>query len=95
MRSNKAFRMSDGSICTTGLDDAVKWFSDNGIPLYGIQTNPTQKHWTESPKAYGQIIIDDANIFAPLIYPEKGRPFIDWERIRVELIRLGYIDEGL
>lgn len=25
------------------LDKAVKWFEENGIKLYGIQTNPTQK----------------------------------------------------
>ena len=37
----------------SGLTDAVNWFSVNKISLYGIQTTPTQKKWTTSPKAYG------------------------------------------
>ena len=36
------------------LTDAVNWFKENEIPLYGIQTNPTQHTWTTSPKAYAQ-----------------------------------------
>jgi hypothetical protein len=64
------------------LDDAVKWFSDNSISLYGIQTNPTQHNWTKSPKAYGQLIIDDAALGAPLKFDIEihPRPFIDWDR---------------
>lgn len=79
------------------LLDAIDWFKKNEIPLYGIQTNPTQKKWTDSPKAYGELIIDDASIFAPLLYKddigyvENGRPHIDWSRMRVELVRLGLI----
>jgi hypothetical protein len=50
MRSDKHFIRQDGSIDKNGLGDAIKWFKDNDIPLYGVQTNPTQKHWTTSPK---------------------------------------------
>jgi len=32
------------------LTDAVNWFKENNIELYGIQTNPTQKEWTHSRK---------------------------------------------
>ena len=62
------------------LEDAVEWFNSNGIPLYGIQTNPTQKSWTESPKAYANIYIDDAALGAPLKHDEmlSPREFIDW-----------------
>ena len=28
------------------LNEAVNWFNQNGIELYGIQSNPTQKNWT-------------------------------------------------
>jgi len=42
------------------LTDAVNWFKENEIPLYGVQTNPTQHTWTTSPKAYAQMYIDDA-----------------------------------
>lgn len=48
------------------LDDAVNWFKKNDIPLYGINENPTQKNWTSSPKAYGQLYIDDAALGCPL-----------------------------
>ena len=62
------------------LDDAVEWFKTNNIPLYGIQTNPTQKTWTQSPKAYANLYIDDAAFGAPLVYDEKlsTREFLDW-----------------
>lgn len=65
------------------LEEAVKWFSDMGIELYGIQKNPTQHTWTSSPKAYGQLIIDDAALGAPLKtdLDISKRPFIDWERV--------------
>lgn len=60
------------------LADAVKWFADRDIPLFGVNINPTQRVWTESPKAYAQMYIDDAAYGAPLIYPEGERPYIDW-----------------
>jgi len=66
------------------LDDAVKWFEDNDIPLYGINENPTQKEWTESPKAYANLYIDDAAFGAPLVLEAMvygERPYIDWEYI--------------
>ena len=65
------------------LEDAVEWFNSNNIPLYGIQTNPTQKSWTESPKAYANIYIDDAALGAPLKHDEKLSPreFIDWSAV--------------
>jgi hypothetical protein len=63
------------------LTDATKWFEKNGIPLYGIQTNPAQRNWTESPKAYGQMYIDDAALGCPLVFGEHERPFVDWKAV--------------
>jgi len=64
------------------LQDAVDWFKTHGIPLYGIQRNPTQDEWTESPKAYAQIYIDDAALGCPLTTHTKAeRPFVDWNKI--------------
>lgn len=75
------------------LTEAVKWFEDNGIPLYGIQKNPTQRFWTSSPKAYGHLYIDDANLGCPLAYNEDlcERPFADWIRIRELLVKKGVL----
>lgn len=64
------------------LTDAVNWFAENDIALYGVQKNPKQRFWTSSPKAYGHLYIDDANLGCPLITPEEGRPYVDWAKIR-------------
>ena len=65
------------------LDHAVKWFEEKGIRLHGIQKNPTQHTWTTSPKAYGQIIIDDAALGCPLKIDRtiSERPFVDWNSV--------------
>lgn len=68
------------------LTDAINWFADNGITLYGVQKNPTQRFWTSSPKAYGHLYIDDANLGCPLITPTEGRPYVDWEETRKYLV---------
>ncbi len=68
------------------LSDAVNWFAENGISLYGIQKNPKQRFWTSSPKAYGHLYIDDANLGCPLIIPEEGRPYVNWTEIRNILV---------
>ena len=75
------------------LTEAVKWFEDNGIPLYGIQKNPTQRFWTSSPKAYGHLYIDDAALGCPLVLddPTSDRPYIDWVRIREILVDSGVL----
>lgn len=61
------------------LAEAAAWFDEFKIPLYGINENPTQRDWTDSPKAYGQLYIDDAALGAPLWTPAKGeRQALDW-----------------
>lgn len=70
------------------LTDAIKFCADNGIVFDGIQTNPTQKEWTDSPKAYAQIYIDDHGLFCPLIYPVMGRPYVDWNKVGPEVMRV-------
>ena len=74
------------------LQDAIDWFEKNDIPLYGIQSNPAQKQWTESPKAYGQLYIDDAALGCPLVYPQGGRPYVDWAIVEKMLCGGGLID---
>lgn len=75
------------------LTDAVNWFKEKEIPLYGIQTNPTQHHWTTSPKAYGQLIIDDTCLGIPLIEIIDMRPFVDWVGVGKLLHEKGLISE--
>lgn len=69
------------------LRDAVQWFEERQIPLFGINSNPSQRSWTSSPKAYAQLYIDDAAFGAPLTHPSTDgvnwtRPCIDWLAVR-------------
>ena len=71
---------SDGGRDGDVLNRAVEYLKQNGVELYGVNKNPTQVHWTSSPKAYGQLYIDDAAFGVPLIHPEGfQRPCVDWE----------------
>jgi hypothetical protein len=78
-------RSGDRADGSDPLKDAVEWFQRHGIPLYGVNQNPTQKEWTQSPKAYATIYIDDAALGVPLVHPEGGRPYVDWVRVREAL----------
>lgn len=75
------------------LASAVNWFTYYKIPLFGINENPEQKSWTESPKAYANFYIDDAAVGTPLRIDQKlsPRPFVDWERMRILLKNRGLI----
>lgn len=75
------------------LGDAVNWFKEHGIELYGIQKDPEQITWTNSTKCHAQICIDDRNLCTPLIYPAAigDRPYIDWVEIRKELVKQGIL----
>lgn len=90
-------KSDDPSIHAVGgdyLTQAVNWFKENDIPLYGIQTNPTQHTWTKSPKAYGQLIIDDTCLGIPMIYPSQFsnvRPYVDWDGVHKLLIKRGLL----
>lgn len=74
------------------LDDAVNYLKGYGIPLFGINENPEQSSWTESPKAYCQLYIDDAALGCPL-RPSMGinRPMVNWEEVEKQLIKQGIL----
>ncbi len=77
------------------LTDAVNWFKKNKIPLYGIQSNPTQHNWTTSPKSYAEIMIDDSALGCPLIFDPNisSKPFVDWVEIANILTKRGLIKQ--
>ena len=78
---------------TDTLEDAINWFKKHNIPLYGINENPHQKSWTDSPKPYCHLYIDDAGFGIPLTHStlvggeEVGcdRAFVDWGVIAYKL----------
>lgn len=82
MRSNKG---------GTTLTDAINWFKENDIPLYGVNFNPSQGSWTSSPKPYCHIYIDDAALGCPLVYPSTGRPYVNWVEVENILSRRGVL----
>ena len=65
------------------LDAAVKLCSKNNIILYGVNENPAQHIWTQSPKPYAHVYIDDAALGVPLINnPDLShRPYVDWAKV--------------
>lgn len=74
------------------LDDAVQWFRDNGIELYGTNHTPRQETWTESPKTYAQLYIDDAALGCPTVMDDSGRVYVDW---RIVARAFGYDYDSL
>jgi hypothetical protein len=75
------------------LKDAEDWFKANNIPLWGVQRNPEQHTWTQSPKAYAQVYIDDAALGCPLTHDKSfsHRPFVNWGEIETILTNSSYI----
>jgi len=63
------------------LKDAEQWFADNGIPLFGVNENPEQHTWTQSPKPYAHVYIDDAALGVPLVRPASARPYVNWASV--------------
>lgn len=76
----------------TTLTDAEKWFSENDIPLYASNRNPSQYHWTKSPKADASFYIDDKGLGIYLIQlAHMHRPGVDWVKIREWLVNQGIL----
>lgn len=74
------------------LDEAIEWFNNNGIPLYGINKNPSQSRWTASPKIFAHYYIDDAAIGCPLVVDvTEDRPYVNWSTIEAVLKVKGII----
>ena len=74
------------------LTQAIEWFERSGIPLFGIQTDPSQKLWTSSPKANADLYIDDLALGVPLKFDEKTRrAYVDWIEVEKWLVKNGYL----
>ena len=74
------------------LDKAVKWFKDRNIELWAVNENPEQKQWTESPKVFADVYIDDAALGCPIMFIDGvRRPVINWRKVREWLEYHGYL----
>ena len=64
------------------LMDALRYLHGEGVELWAANTNPDQS-WSDSPKAYCHVYIDDAALGCPLIEDEDGgRPYVDWGAVQ-------------
>lgn len=59
------------------LEDAIEWFKERDIEIYGIGKCPGQEKWTTSTKAHAVLSIDDRNLGCPLMNYE-GYGVVDW-----------------
>ena len=75
------------------LVDAVAYLTRNGIDLYGINKNPDQD-WSNSPKAYCHIYIDDAALGCPLVKKPNERPSVYWPKVREFLEAKGLLTKA-
>lgn len=75
------------------LQDAVNWFVEREIALWAVNKNPQQRFWSQSPKAYAPVYIDDAALGCPLIYlpDQTARPYANWFAIEKLLKEIEYL----
>jgi hypothetical protein len=72
------------------LTEAVEWCRERGVEFWAVNENPEQKTWTQSPKAYAQLYIDDAAACCPLRESRRsgGRPMVDWAAVGPAVMEL-------
>ena len=77
------------------LEPAINWFKERRIPLFGVNSNPNQKTWTDSPKVFAHLYIDDMSLGAPLLRTSNASayPYIDWRYVLIDLVDKGCILE--
>lgn len=63
------------------LQEAVDWCSKRGVTFDGVNEGPGDRHWTNSPKVYAHIYIDDAAFGCPLTESKEmgAREMVDWD----------------
>lgn len=73
------------------IEQAIKYCMDNDIKLCSYNASPDQ--FSDSPKQYATLYIDDAALGCPLIlnYDMSNRPFVDWYKVAKQLAVYGLI----
>ena len=73
------------------LQEAVDYMEGEGIVLWAVNDNPSQKHWTTSPKIFCNLVIDDNALGCPTTVAASGRLMVDWEEVEELLEERGYL----
>jgi hypothetical protein len=73
------------------LDDAIAFCGERGIEFHEVNQNSSFE--TGSRKIYGHAVIDDHNVYVPLIYNPAihAKPFVNWQRIKEWLLINNYL----
>jgi hypothetical protein len=76
----------DGPTLTT----AVEFCRAHGVEFYGVNHGPGQERWTDSPKVYAHVYIDDAAFGCPLRPNPRmgGRPMVDWSVVGPAVMKM-------
>uniref|UniRef100_A0AAU7PFF4 HAD-like superfamily protein n=1 Tax=Burkholderia phage vB_BgluM-SURPRISE13 TaxID=3159457 RepID=A0AAU7PFF4_9VIRU len=64
------------------LHEAVVYCNKNNVNFWGINENPEQEKWSNSPKIYATVYVDDANAGIPLKMGSNEKPCVDWAKLR-------------
>lgn len=72
------------------LTEAVLFCQARGLKFWGVNANPQQHTWTQSPKAYCHVYVDDAAACCPLLpNPRSGkRPYVDFSIVGPAVLAL-------
>ncbi len=73
------------------LQEAIDYCANNGVEFWGVNSNPDQHTWTQSPKAYANVYIDDAALGCPLamtLGPKDAKPSVDWSIVGPAVMKL-------
>jgi len=65
------------------LEEAVQWFRERRIPLFGVNSCPGQEGWTSSAKPFAHLYLDDSALGCPLSKPRSQgeKPHVDWRAV--------------
>lgn len=68
------------------LEAALKWFKERKITLWAVNRNPEQEEWTDSPKVFADLYIDDSALGCPIMFIDGvRRPVVKWAKVRTQL----------
>lgn len=73
------------------IQPAIDWFAENGIALYAVQRHLEQHKFTSSPKALGDLMIDDTALGVQLYSCRLSRDCVDWQWAAAKLQRRGLL----
>ncbi len=72
------------------ISEAIEFCESKGIEFFGINHNPDQESWNQSPKIYADLYIDDRSAMIPLLYDINDNPYVNWSKVEMWLEENGY-----